>query len=85
MVEVVVVMEAAVATAAVEGDMEEEGEAMGAAVATEGGAEEAGMAEGAVATVDGAGEGDMVVVAEEETGGTGETVGGALPGTTSTD
>ena len=76
MVEVVVAMEVVATVAEV---MEEE-EAMGAA--TEGGVEEGEdtVEEGAAVTEDGVEE-DM---AEEETGGTGETVGEALPGDTTT-
>lgn len=79
MVEVVVAMEAVATVVEV---MEEEEEAMGAA-ATEGGVEEEDMVEEGAATEDGVEE-DMVEGAEEETGGTGETVGGALLGGTTT-
>lgn len=80
MVEVVVAMEVVATVVEV---MEEEEVAMGAA-AMEGGVEEEDMVEEGVAMEDEVEEEDMAEGAEEETGGTGETVGGALLGGTTT-
>ena len=74
MVEVVVAMEV---VATVVGAMEEEAEA------TEEGVEDTGVE--VVAMEDGVGEGDMAAEEEEETEGTGETVGVALLGDTTTN